>query len=181
MREARIIVANDSHIQSLYDDGWELKAISDGKMYFDREIKKTRAQKKAEQTPQYIMFKELYPKKAGITAQKVINQIQEIVDAKEFDKLIEWVEKYNKKIFLEKVVEKFILNPLTYLNNRRWEDPFSIMENRIPVADKWLIPFLDKLTPEQWERLLKMKSEYKKDITPWVIENMIKKIKWIEI
>lgn len=181
MKEIRIIVSNDSALPLLYKEGWELKWISEWKMYLDRLKTKTRQQKKAEQTSQYLQFKELYHKKSWITSQNVINKIDEIVKAWEFEKLMEGVEMYNKKIFLENIVMKFVLNPETYLNNRRWEDPLDIRENMLPVSEQWILPYLNSLSPENGKTLMRMKWEYKKELTKGVIENMIKKIKWVDI
>lgn len=41
MLEPRIIKSDDSAIPKLYSEGWELAAISDGKMYFHREKAKS--------------------------------------------------------------------------------------------------------------------------------------------
>lgn len=43
MKEIRIIVSNDQALPILYKEWWELKSISDGKMYLDREVKKQRS------------------------------------------------------------------------------------------------------------------------------------------
>ena len=72
---------------------------------------------------------------------------------------------------------KFVPHADTYLNNRRWEDVFSIMENRIPVSEQWMVPMLEKLSEQQGQEVLKMKktweSKQKKDITPGVFQNLI--------
>jgi len=180
MIEYKLIVSNDSALPLLGKEWWELICIDSGKMYLSREIKKTRKEKKAEMTQEYLQFKELFPKKTGITSQKVINKIDEIVKSWDFEKLMEWVEKFNKKIFLEKILPKFIPYPETFLNQRRWEDEFQIMENRLVVSEQWITEYLKQLTPQEWEKLLEMKRNYKKDVTRGVIENMIRKMKWIE-
>ncbi len=72
---------------------------------------------------------------------------------------------------------KFVPHAETYLNNKRWEDKFSIMENRIPVSEQWMVPMLEKITEEQGQEVLKMKktweSKQKKDITPGTFQNLI--------
>lgn len=40
MREIRIIKSDNKALPILYKEGWELKAISEGMMYLDREIPK---------------------------------------------------------------------------------------------------------------------------------------------
>jgi len=42
MREIRIIRSDNKALPILYSQGWELKAISDGMMYLDREIVKVK-------------------------------------------------------------------------------------------------------------------------------------------
>lgn len=64
MHEPRIIHANDSALRTLYSEGWRLVCVSDGKMYLEREIRVTRAQKKSVRTPEYQEFHDTYPKKA---------------------------------------------------------------------------------------------------------------------
>lgn len=43
MREIRMIKSDNKALQILYSEWWELKAISEGIMYVDREVKKQRS------------------------------------------------------------------------------------------------------------------------------------------
>ena len=50
-------------LKQLYSSGWTLVQIHSDRVYFHREIKRTKAEKKAIQTKEYLEFRELYPSK----------------------------------------------------------------------------------------------------------------------
>lgn len=84
-------------------------------------------------------------------------------------------------IKVENIVPKFILNAETFLNQRRWQDPFDTMESRIPIAEAWLLPIIKDLNELETKEVIRMKKEWelkqKKDITPGIMQNIIKRVK----
>lgn len=139
-------------------------------MYFDREIKKTRREKKAERTPEYQAFHDAYPKKSGITSDRCVKLVAEVVANGEYPKMMEAIDRYKKKIALEKIVPKFILNPETFLHDRRYDDPFDAFESRIPECEKWILDMVRELNELQIKDVFRLKKDWeakqKKDATP---------------
>lgn len=185
MKEIRIISQNDKALPILYKEWWSLVAIAEGKFYLDREIKISRTQKKTERTEEYQNFHDTYPKKSWITSDSVIRKINEAVKDWTYTRVMEWVERYNKKIAIEKIVPKFILNAETFLNQRRWEDQFDCFSERIPIAEKWILDKIRDLNELETKECMRMKKEWeakqKRDCSPWVFDNIVKRVKWEEI
>lgn len=138
-------------------------------MYFDREIK-TRREKKAERTPEYQAFHDAYPKRSGITSERCVRLVNEVVANGEYPKMMEAIERYKKKITLEKIVPKFILNPETFLHDRRFDDPFDAFESRIPECEKWILEMIRQLGELQTKDFFSLKKSWeakqKRDINP---------------
>lgn len=185
MKEIRIIKSSDSALPILYKEWWCLVAIADEKMYLEKEVKITRAQKKADRTEEYTKFHDLYPKKSGITSDSVIRKINESVKDWTYPRIMEWVERYKKKIEIEKITPKFTLNASTFLNDKRWQDPFDAFEERIPIAEKWILEKIRDLNELETKECMRLKREWetkqKRDCTPWVFDNIVKRVKWEEI
>lgn len=110
------------NLNEYWKDGWIVGLLVKDVFIAHREVKKTRKEKKAERTTEYQNFHDLYPKKSWITSDSVIRKINESVKDWTYTRIMEGVERYNKKIAIEKIVPKFILNAETFLNQRRWED-----------------------------------------------------------
>lgn len=149
-------------------------------IFLYRELKKTRKEKKAERSKEYEKFHELYPKKSWITSDSVINNINTAVKGWRFESIMEWVERYVKMIKVENIVPKFILNAETFLNQKRYEDPFDVMESRIPISEQWILEKIKNLNELEIKEVMKIKKEYeakqKKDCTPGVFDNIIAKV-----
>lgn len=80
-------------------------------------------------------------------------------------------------IKVENIVPKFILNAETFFNQRRWNDDFSPMENRIPITEAWIVPIIRDLNELQIKNVMRMKSEwekkFRKDITEGTFSNIV--------
>lgn len=180
MLEYRIIKTNNSALKNLGADNWQMCWVNNEYMYFSREVKKTKFIK-TEQTKEYLLFKELYPKKSWITSTKIINKINNLVKEKKFEELINGINKYIKFIKVNNYISKFILNPETFLNNERRKDEFDIIENKIWASESWINPFLKDLDSEVVENVMKKKKERQKQfpnnkLSEWVMKNIIDSI-----
>jgi len=174
-----------SEISNLNEYGkewWIFQLLVKDVLVWYREIKKTRKEKKAEMTSEYEKFHKEYPKKSGITSDSVINKINTSVKEWRFERIMEWVERYNKMIKVENIVPKFILNAETFLNQKRYEDPFDIFENRVPISEQWILEKIKNLNELEIKEVMKIKKEYEarqhKDCSPWAFDNIIAKVTW---
>jgi len=178
MIEYKIITLNNKALPILWKDNWKMCWITNEFMYFSREVKKSFKLTKVEQTKEYLNFKSLYPKKSGITDPKVINKVNSLVKENKYQELIDWVTRYNKFILVNNLISKFILNPLTFLNQERYLDKFDIIDQKVWASEMWMNDYLEKLDPKLIEKVLAKKKEWQKqhpttEFTSWVLKNII--------
>ena len=83
MYEPKIITYHSDtfpqELKQLYSSGWTLIQIFEDRVYFHREIKRTKAEKSAIQSREYLEFRELYPSKTGIYDDKFIIKYNKLV------------------------------------------------------------------------------------------------------
>lgn len=185
MKEIRIVVADDSALRILYAEWWELVAIQDRKFYLDREIKKTRAEKKSQITPEYLEFKEKYPRKEGITADSLISKYAKALESIPHRDLIDSLEAYRKKWRDSNLASwrppedtQFIPMPATWLNQKKYEqkpDAVFVPEKKATVSE------MERLTahlpPDIRKKVTARAIQYLEDhkdkvLTPELISNI---------
>lgn len=184
MIDYKIIVSNDKALPLLWKESWQLVTISEWKMYFSRQSKRNIKQN-TEITKEYNEFKMLYPKSSWITSPQVVNKINKLVKEWKYQEMIDWVTKYVRFVKVNNLISKFILNPLTFLNQERWKDWFDIVNIKLWASESWMNKLLETLTEIQIQNVLNEKNDYKKrfpkkEITEWIIQNIINKVLWIE-
>lgn len=130
----RIIASNDSALRKLWEEWWILSCISEGKMYFWKEEKRTVAKKETVETPDFQNWYDLYPKhKSRQQALKEwwILKPEEIELAKKLLPLhIQyWKSKYGKAMKKGKEAIKdltYVPYPSTWLSAKWWNDEIEI-------------------------------------------------------
>lgn len=175
--EYRITQAEDSVLKVVWNDGWQLCCISDGKMYFSREVKRKRGETAAEHTPEYLEFRQAFPSKTWVYADLFVKKYNKLVAEGLHAKIMESVAMYKKE--LEVTWQLKICNPETFINQKRWMQEFRVVRNE---EEKWVNEMLKDLPPALIEKVLNTKSDWEKanptkKLTAGTLENMILKFK----
>lgn len=179
MIKYRIIKANDEALHTMWKENWELVSISDSKMYFMKKIvsKQDREEKQLTKSPEFIEFAKKYYiiKDSGLSDEKLIAKYNKLID--KHQEIMNWLDKYIRKIKAENIAINFILMASTFISQERWKDEFTIMENRVWFAQKWMLPYLQDLPEERIQfivnKVREREKKYNKDCTEWVLQNII--------
>ena len=119
----RIISSNDSALRQLWEEWWILSCISEGKMYFWKEEKRTvRKSRAVESWDDFSDFYKLYPNKKGkenarIMWSRLTEKERELAHAG----LIRYIAYWKQK----EIEKQFLPHPATWLHQKRWEDDLS--------------------------------------------------------
>lgn len=159
----RITTHNDSFLTKLWEEGWILSCISEWKMYFWKEEKKTRAVKVC--TDDFEEFWNLYPKER----RKMKKQAKEVwarLDEKTKTLAIDWLKRY--KLYWKRTNQDMNFVPTAYywLKGERYNDEWLDSPSTNPVVDK-LRQEIDQDKEIEKERkwneqqLAKLKAEWK--------------------
>jgi len=181
MIKYRVIKYNLSALKEMWDNNWELKSIYDDKMIFSKHIvsKKDRENKQLTKSPEFIEFASLYPKKADLSSDKLIEKYNWLVWQHQV--IMEWLKRYINYIEVEKLAPKFIKNATTWINNKCWENEYKVLENRFWYNKKFIADMLQWINSDKVEIILNQvkirEAKTKKEINEWVLENIIESIK----
>ena len=170
MKQIRIIKANDSALPSLYAEGWSLICISDDKMYLEKEIKRTREQKNAIKTQEYLEFRDKYPSKTWIYDDKLIIKYNKLVEEWLHKNIMDGIERYAKEL---EVTGKPICNASIFLNQKRWQEELKVVKNK---EDEWmnaLFTNLDAETIKLVKQKISDRRAEKKHVNEEVVRNII--------
>lgn len=175
MIEYRIIKLDNSALHEMWRNNWQLICINEWMMYFSKQVKQSREQKKAIQTPEYLEFRKAYPSSTGIYDDKLIKKYNDLVNEWLHKDIINAVEQYKKELAV--TWQAKIANASTFLNQKRWLQNFRVVKD---VNEEWvndMLKWLDALiitqvleTKKQWE-----KNNPTKKCTPWILANIIEK------
>ncbi len=139
-------------------------------MYLHKEEKRTREQKKAIQTKEYLEFREKYPSKTGIYDDKFILKYNELVKQGLHEEIMSGIERYEKEL---EVTWKPICNASTYINQKRWQEEIKVVRSK---EDEWMNPLLEWLDAEMIKLVKQKVSDRraeKKHVNEEVIKNII--------
>lgn len=122
-------IVNEEMLFFAYSEGWELKAVNSfSDCYLDREIKKTRAEKKAEQSPEYLEFKGAYPRNDGITAPAFIKKYDALVSEGKHSEIMDSLKKWVKFWQTSNLIcgrplhdVQYVPHASTWINGKRYE------------------------------------------------------------
>lgn len=175
--EYRIIKSEDHALHVMWEEGWMLSCIGEGKMYFTRPARKSKEEKRADHTPEYIEFRKLYPSDAGIYDSKLITKYNKLVAEWLHKQIIEAVTLYKKELEVKKQTK--IANASTFLNQQRWMQNFKVTKGE--PWKEWMDAMLKPLDATQIEKVLAISKEWKdknpiKELTEWILQNMILKV-----
>lgn len=161
----RITTSNDSFLSKLWEEGWILSCISEGKMYFWKEEKRTRKQSLQVAWDDFQDFYHLYPHKKGKENARVMwSRLTE----KERELAHAWLIRYIA-YWKQKAIEKqFLPHPATWLHQKRWEDDLSdnvILTKPIENLQKEIKEDKQNEAEKKWmsEQLAKLKANWKWD------------------
>ena len=158
----RIISSQDSALRQLGEEWWILSCISEWKMYFWKEEKKSRTQK-ITTWDDFQDFYNLYPHKKGKENARVMwSRLTE----KERELAHAWLIRYIA-YWKQKAIEKqFLPHPATWLHQKRWEDDLSdnvILSKPIENLQKEIDQDKEIEKERKWneQQLAKLKAEWK--------------------
>lgn len=179
MFEYRIIKANDEALKVLGKENRELTTIYNDKMYFKKKVisKSEREQKEASKSNEFIEFAELYStiKNSWLSDDKLIKKYNWLVI--KHNEIMDWLNRYIKKIKAENTAKNFILMASTFINQERWKDEFIILENRVWYADSRMLPYLQKVDETKAKLILdkvrEREKKMNKECNEWVLQNII--------
>ena len=172
------ITYNPTNIKRLSEagkKGWRLVTIYEWHMFFSRDKKQTREQKKLEQTKEYLEFREKYKKLSSnwIYDTKLINKYNKLVSEWLHNTILNCIDWYEKECNL---LNRPFLNPYTFLNRQTWLQEFKIVKNK---EELWINDMLKDLPEQTIKDVTKTYKEWEKtmhkDITEWVLKNIIDK------
>ena len=160
----RIISSQDSALRQLGEKWWILSCISEWKMYFWKEEKKSRTQK-ITTWDDFLDFYKLYPNKKGKENARVMwSRLTE----KERELAHAWLIRYIA-YWKQKAIEKqFLPHPATWLHQKRWEDDLSdnvILSKPVENIQKELDE--EKKHREEKERIDRMIYNLRQDPIKW--------------
>lgn len=163
-------------LNDYWQDGWILTGLQiKDTIFLYRELKKSRTERKAEETPQFRQFKILYPKKTSFPNEKIMKKISESIKDGTFPRIIEWLERYNKHILIQKISQKYTMWVERFLNEKRWEDVFEDFD--IAPSDRWKLDLMKDLNELQTKAVLQKikdhESTIKRDCNEWEVKNII--------
>lgn len=167
-------------ITELWKDNWIYLNELDWILIFTKKVvsKQDREEKQATKTPQFIEFISIYPKKNWLSDNKLIEKYSKLWDKHE--EIMNWLRKYINWIEVEKKPLSFVLMASTFINQERRKDDWKVLENRFSFAQKWIAEKLEWLSKETIDLVLDQKDiwekKWHKDISPWVLDNIIKSI-----
>mgnify|MGYP007122361357 CR=1 FL=1 len=162
----RIISSQDSALRQLGEKWWILSCISEWKMYFWKEEKRTvRKPRTVESWDDFQDFYRLYPHKKGKENARVMwSRLTE----KERELAHAWLIRYIA-YWKQKAIEKqFLPHPATWLHQKRWEDDLSdnvILSKPIENIQKELDE--EKKHREEKERIDRMIYNLRQDPIKW--------------
>ena len=173
MKELRLIKYNSEFhktLKLLYSEWWEMIQIHEWIVYLHREKKRTREEKKWIQTREYLEFREKYPSKTGIYDDKFIIKYNSLVKEWLHSEIMNAIDKYLVEI---EVTGKKIANASTWINQKRWNEKFTVVKDR---EEEWMNELFDWLSAETI-KLVKQKISDRKairmEINKWVVQNII--------
>lgn len=176
----RITVANDKILPEMWKDNRLLVWINEWKFYFTKkDIKACKEKKKAIKTTQYLEFSNLYKtiKNNWLSSDALILKYNTLVEQGLHDKIIQWLQRYIKKIKAENIAKSFILMWSTFISQERWKDDFIIMENRVGYNQKWLLPYIQNVDELKAKLIVdevrKREKKNNKDCNEKVLQNII--------
>ena len=177
MIEYKIIRSSDEELHELGEKNWELVSISDGKMYFKRTCRSI-SEKKPEATSEYIQFRDAYKllSENGIYSPMVKAKYASLVKEGLHQTIMDSIPLYEKEC---KAISRPFKNASTFLNQRTWEQKFRITKS---AEYDWMNAYLEPLSLDQINQVREIarswKEQHKKDLTPWVLQNIITKVTW---
>lgn len=166
-------------LQELWKDNWLYVNELDWVLIFTKKVvsKQDREEKQATKTPEFIEFISIYPKKNWLSDNKLIEKYSKLWD--KHLEIMEWLRKYINWIEVEKKPLSFVLMASTFINQERRKDDWKVLENRFSFSQKWIADKLQGLSQEKTNIILEQKDLWEKkmhkDITPWVLDNIIEK------
>lgn len=161
----RITTHNDSFLTKLWEEGWILSCISEGKMYFWKEEKNTRKSRVPTTWDDFSDFYKLYPNKKGKENARVMwTRLSE----KERELAHAWLIRYIAYWKQKEIEKQFLPHPATWLHQKRWEDDLSdnvILSKPIENLQKELDE--EKKHKAEKERIDKMIWTLRQDPVKW--------------
>jgi hypothetical protein len=95
--------------------------------------------------------------------------------------IIEWLRRYINFIEVEKITPKFIRLAYTWINSNSWENEYKTLENRFWYNKKFIAEKLQwydtKKVDEILEQVKSRENKTKKEITEWVLDNILISLK----
>lgn len=161
----RIIASNDSALRQLWEEWWVLSCISEWKMYFWKEEKRTRKQSLQVAWDDFSDFYKLYPNKKGKENARVMwSRLTE----KERELAHSWLIRYIAYWKQKEIEKQFLPHPATWLHQKRWEDDLSdnvILSKPVQNIKEELEE--DKKHKEEKERIDRLIWNLRQDPVKW--------------
>lgn len=152
--------------------------IVEDRIILYREVKQSKEQKKAIQTKEYLEFRELYKKMSAnwIYDDKFIKKYNKLVSEWLHQTIIDSIPRYEKECVL---LNRPYKNASTFINQKTRIQEFRVVKTK---EEEWVNDMIKDFTEYQIKEIIKTYKEWEKtqhkDITKWVLQNIIDKIVW---
>lgn len=178
------IQKNLKAIEKLWEEWFEYCNELDWVLIFNKKVvsKIDREKKEESKSKEFIEFAKLYStiKNSWLSDEKLISKYNKLVW--QHQDIMDWLNRYIKKIKAENIAKNFILMASTFINQERYKDEFTIMENRVWYSQKWLIPLLQDLPEEKAQiivdKIREREKKTNKECNESIAKNIINSIIW---